>query len=54
MEYSVTIGFGSNEDLRKATEETFEFATEAELEAFLKGVEAGNGWMDYEIVEATE
>ena len=30
---------------------TYEFETQAELNAFLKGVDEGNGWLEYEIQE---
>ena len=28
---------------------TYEFETQAELNAFLKGVDEGNGWLEYEV-----
>lgn len=32
----------------------YDFATEAELAAFLLGVAEGDGWLDYEIVQDEE
>ena len=28
---------------------TYEFETQTELNAFLKGVDEGNGWLEYEV-----
>jgi len=33
---------------------TYEFATEAERDAFFLGVEEASGWSDYEVVEDEE
>jgi len=30
---------------------TYQFDTEKEMEAFLYGVDEGNGWLDYDVVE---
>ena len=30
---------------------TYEFDTEKEMDAFLFGVDEGNGWLEYEILE---
>ena len=45
-EHAVTIDWGQEKQERK----TYTFATAAEKEAFMKGVEEMDGWMRYEIV----
>jgi len=32
----------------------YSYATQAELDAFLEGVDAANGWLDYELIEEEE
>ena len=54
QEYQVTLRFGSDEEAQSQSETTYEFATQAELDAFLEGVDAASGWMDYHIVEAAD
>lgn len=44
--FSVTIEFGGNPE----TQKTFPFDSEAELNAFLDGIEAGLGWVDYQVI----
>jgi hypothetical protein len=53
MECEVRIRWGSEstrEDMGNVTS-TYAFDTDAELSAFLKGVDEACGWMDYEVVE---
>ena len=45
-EHAVTIDWGQEKQERK----TYTFATAAEKQAFIKGVEAGEGWLRYELV----
>ena len=45
-EHAVTIDWGQEKQERK----TYTFASAAELEAFLKGVDEADGWLRYEIV----
>lgn len=47
---SVKILWGSNPENADTTK--YEFPTEKELDAFLTGVEAAIGWMDYQIPES--
>jgi hypothetical protein len=56
-ELSITIIFGTSavsgyqdndpDYLEDGAEETFKFNTEAEVDAFLQGIEAMDGWMAY-------
>ena len=48
-EHAVTIDWGKEKQERK----TYTFATAAELNAFLKGVDEMDGWMRYEIYHHT-
>ena len=43
--YRVKINWGSQDDQVK----TYEFDTEKEMDAFLYGVDEGNGWLSYDI-----
>ena len=45
-EHAVTIDWGQEKQERR----TYTFASAAEKEAFIKGVEAGEGWLRYELV----
>ena len=45
-EHAVTIDWGQEKQERK----TYTFATAAELDAFMKGVEAMDGWLEYSVV----
>ena len=45
-EHAVTIDWGQEKQERR----TYTFASAAEKEAFMKGVEAGEGWLRYELV----
>lgn len=54
--HGVVINWGSSADnniLDQAADATteHEFRTRKELEAFLEGVEAASGWMDYAVVK---
>ena len=42
---------GVDEPEENYTKKTYEFETQAELNAFLKGVDEGNGWLEYEVEE---
>ena len=53
MLLSVTILWGSTPE-PDDTPVTYEFPTQAEMDAFMAGVEAANGWLDYEIIEGEE
>ena len=48
-EHAVTIDWGQKKEERK----TYTFATAAELNAFLKGVDEMDGWLRYEIYHHT-
>ena len=45
-EHAVTIDWGQEKQERK----TYAFASQQELDAFMKGIEEGEGWQRYEIV----
>ena len=45
-EHAVTIDWGQEKQERR----TYTFTSAAEKEAFMKGVEAGEGWLRYELV----
>lgn len=50
--FSVTIRWGSNSIPEKERYiQTIEFQTQAELDAYLQGVDDMDGWADYEVVE---
>ena len=40
---------GVDEPEENYTKKTYEFETQTELNAFLKGVDEGNGWLEYEV-----
>ena len=44
--HSLTITWGTDGDVTQ----TYNFNTEAEKEAFLHGVEQGDGWFRYEVI----
>ena len=48
MSIKVTIAWG--EHPTKDSIETYEFDTGKEADAFLTGVEEGNGWLDYAVI----
>ncbi len=50
LPFSVSVKFGTMPDPENAPI-VYRFATQAELDAFLQGVEAMDGWLAYEIVE---
>jgi|TARA_R100001440_G_scaffold14440_1_gene24502 hypothetical protein len=45
-EYAVTIDWGQEKQERK----TYTFATAAEKDAFIRGVEEMDGWLEYSVV----
>lgn len=49
MSFKITIRWGMNSSKQKPT--TYEFATQAELTAFMLGVEECHGWREYEVIE---
>lgn len=49
--FTVTILWGEEQTRRENDPCTYSFKTEAELNAFLKGVDEASGWLEYEIVE---
>jgi len=51
--FTVKIVWGSAQTREDNGDEaiSYEFASKAELKAFLEGVEEGCGWTDYDIVE---
>lgn len=49
--YRVKILWGSNPELDEREPIEYEFATTGELAAFLHGVDEGNGWLEYDLVE---
>ena len=48
-EHAVTIDWGQEKQERKV----YTFATAAELDAFMKGVDEADGWLEYEIYHHT-
>ena len=42
---------GVDEPEENYTKKTYEFETQTELNALLKGVDEGNGWLEYEVQE---
>ena len=48
-EHAVTIDWGQQKQERKV----YTFATAAELDAFMKGVDEADGWLEYEIYHHT-
>ena len=40
---------GIDKPIENYTKKTYQFETQAELNAFLKGVDEGNGWLEYEV-----
>jgi hypothetical protein len=49
MSFKITIRWGMPSSEQEPT--TYEFATQAELTAFMLGVEECDGWMEYEVIE---
>ena len=47
--YKTTILWGQSVEAQ--VEVTYEFATEAELDAFFKGIDAYDGFADYEVID---
>ena len=44
----ITILFGTDKDVKK----TYVFENETQKAFFMKGVDEGNGWLEYEIKDA--
>ena len=51
---SVEILWGENPERDEQEPMQYQFDTQAEIRAFCEGVEAGNGWLDYEILYTDE
>ena len=47
VEWEVCILWGTNQEVEK----TYSFQSQAELKAFMKGVDEMDGWLKYEIKE---
>jgi|694.fasta_scaffold00244_17 hypothetical protein len=45
----VKVKWGESLDINQCTVEEYEFKTKGEVEAFLLGVNEGNGWFDYKV-----
>jgi len=41
---------GIEKPIKDYTKIKYKFNTESELEAFIKGVDEGNGWLEYEVI----
>ena len=58
MRCKVRIGWGEDFDEEKPLDDqnvaTYEFETLREMEAFLLGVDEGNGWLEYEVISIEE
>ena len=50
--FHITILWG--EDERDQDEQTYKFRTNAEITAFREGIQASQGWFDYEITYTDE
>ena len=48
---SITIQWGTVASREDNPPKTYEFNTQAELDAFLLGIDEMDGWMEYEVVE---
>ena len=48
-QFSVTVEFGSDEKVRRASKTTYEFPTELELNVFQFGLSEMSGWSNYRI-----
>jgi hypothetical protein len=47
----VTIRFGDQDDPELSLDKTYSFATLAEADAFVMGVDESNEWLGYQILE---
>ena len=47
MSKKITIIWGTDKEDKK----TYEFETEEQLKYFMRGVDEGNGWLEYELEE---
>jgi len=52
--FSVTIEWGKYTPKHERFITTVEFGTQAELDAYLQGVDDMDGWLDYTIIEDEE
>jgi hypothetical protein len=50
-QHSITILWGATPELDGRRPQTYQFDTEIELNAFIKGVEEASGWLEYEIID---
>jgi hypothetical protein len=52
-EYFTTITWGQDDGTSGQVTKTYKFDTQDKLDAFLWGVDASSGWMEYEVKEAS-
>ena len=45
---------GIEKPIQGYTKIKYKFNTESELDAFIKGVDEGNGWLEYEVIDELE
>ena len=45
---------GIEKPIKGYTKIKYKFNTESELDAFIKGVDEGNGWLEYEFIDELE
>ena len=45
---------GIEKPIEGYTKIKYKFNTESELDAFIKGVDEGNGWLEYEVIDELE
>ena len=45
---------GIEKPIKGFTKIKYKFNTESELDAFIKGVDEGNGWLEYEVIDELE
>ena len=45
---------GIEKPIKGYTKIKYKFNTERELDAFIKGVDEGNGWLEYEVIDELE
>ena len=49
MTKKITIHWGTDKDPKD--KETYTFETEEQLKYFMMGVDEGNGWLEYEVID---
>ena len=49
MTKKITIHWGTDKDPKD--KETYTFKTEEQLKYFMMGVDEGNGWLEYEVID---